>query len=598
MNNRRLFSLLFILFIPFVLFPQGRLIRVNSSSQLEDAVKNLTPGDTVEVVDGSYDFGGNISITRSGSDQNKITIRAENTGGVRITGGSYFDLKRAAHIVIQGFVFETRNETAVKTIGCNNIRITRNIFRLKETESLKWIVIGGVWNDPNAESHHNRIDHNLFEGKTFAGNCITIDGSGEPTYQSSRYDRIDHNHFRNIGPRIENGMETIRIGWSEMSMSSGFTTVEYNLFENCDGDPEIISVKTCDDTIRFNTFRSSKGTLSLRHGNRSSVYGNFFFGEGKDGTGGIRLYGDDHKIYNNYFEGLTGTKWDAPLTITNGDYDGGSNYTKHFRINNALIVHNTLVNNQHGIEVGYTNNGNYKKPPRNVIIANNLIVSNQNEIVKIISEPENFTWNSNIFFTEESAEVGFDFTDEQNSEIDPELILSDSLWRLQESSPAINSSSQKFDFVLTDIDLQDRDNFPDIGADEFSAEKIINKPLSANDVGPFAFEDKITTVSSDETSELNFILNQNYPNPFNPETTISFTLPYQSRIELKVYDIRGSLVAELIDANFAKGQHTVKFSGNQAARHLSSGIYFYRLTGRSIEDAGNFSQTRKMILLK
>ncbi|MEL6824276.1 MAG: chondroitinase-B domain-containing protein, partial [Calditrichota bacterium] len=47
-----------------------------------------------------------------------------------------------------------------------------------------------------------------------------------------------------------------------------------------------MSVKTCDNIIRYNTFRRSKGTLSLRHGNRNVVDGNFFLGEGKEGTGG------------------------------------------------------------------------------------------------------------------------------------------------------------------------------------------------------------------------------------------------------------------------------------------------------------------------
>ncbi|MEO0875758.1 MAG: chondroitinase-B domain-containing protein, partial [Bacteroidota bacterium] len=51
-----------------------------------------------------------------------------------------------------------------------------------------------------------------------------------------------------------------------MSLSSGYTIVEHNLFEDCDGDPEIVSVKSCDNIIRHNTFLASYGTLSLRHG--------------------------------------------------------------------------------------------------------------------------------------------------------------------------------------------------------------------------------------------------------------------------------------------------------------------------------------------
>ena len=49
--------------------------------------------------------------------------------------------------------------------------------------------------------------------------------------------------FRDAGPRARNEMEAVRIGWSGISQSSGFTVVEHNVFENVDGDPEIVSVK-------------------------------------------------------------------------------------------------------------------------------------------------------------------------------------------------------------------------------------------------------------------------------------------------------------------------------------------------------------------
>src|SRR5690606_3503188 len=220
-----------------------------------------------------------------------------------------------------------------------------------------WIVIGGTYNLTEPESFNNRIDHNIFEEKHKPGNFITIDGSPEPNAKSSQFDRIDHNYFKNIGPRVENEMEAVRIGWSEMSLSSGYTIVEHNLFENCDGDPEIISVKTCDNIIRNNTFISCQGSLVLRHGNRNVVEGNFFIGNKKNGTGGVRFYGDDHKIFNNYFEGLTGTTWDAAITVTNGDADyPSSNLSKHFRPRRTVIAFNTMINNDHNIEIGYTNN--------------------------------------------------------------------------------------------------------------------------------------------------------------------------------------------------------------------------------------------------
>ena len=78
-----------------------------------------------------------------------------------------------------------------------------------------------------------------------------------------------------------------------MSLSSGYTIVEHNLFEDCDGDPEIVSIKSSDNIIRHNTFRGSYGTLSLRHGNRNKLESNYFFGNGKPiGTSpdGAQLY--------------------------------------------------------------------------------------------------------------------------------------------------------------------------------------------------------------------------------------------------------------------------------------------------------------------
>lgn len=84
------------------------------------------------------------------------------------------------------------------------------------------------------------------------------------------------------------------------------------------------------------------------------------------------------------------------------------------------------------------------------------------------------------------------------------------------------------------------------------------------------------------------ILNQNYPNPFNPVTTIQFGIPQQAQVSLKVYDMQGKLVSELINEVKEKGYYTVKFDG----ANLSSGFYIYRLT------AGDYTSIKKMSLIK
>lgn len=85
-----------------------------------------------------------------------------------------------------------------------------------------------------------------------------------------------------------------------------------------------------------------------------------------------------------------------------------------------------------------------------------------------------------------------------------------------------------------------------------------------------------------------FELNQNYPNPFNPTTNITYQVPKQSRVTLKVYNVLGQLVATLVNGVRAKGQYTVTFNGSG----LASGVYIYRLT------AGSFTQTRQFMLIK
>ena len=80
----------------------------------------------------------------------------------------------------------------------------------------------------------------------------------------------------------------------------------------------------------------------------------------------------------------------------------------------------------------------------------------------------------------------------------------------------------------------------------------------------------------------------NYPNPFNPETNILYSIPKKSFVTLKVYDVLGSEVAELVNDYKEKGNYKARFDGSQ----LSSGIYFYKLT------AGNNNSIKKMLLIK
>ncbi len=86
-----------------------------------------------------------------------------------------------------------------------------------------------------------------------------------------------------------------------------------------------------------------------------------------------------------------------------------------------------------------------------------------------------------------------------------------------------------------------------------------------------------------------FALLQNYPNPFNPTTEIKYELPKSSFVTIKIYDAKGSEVAVLINNEYKEaGRYNAMFNGS----NLASGIYFYTI------EAGNFTATRKMVLIK
>ncbi|MGP4112750.1 chondroitinase-B domain-containing protein [Streptomyces sp. 4N509B] len=443
------------------------VITVSDSDELAQALEGAEAGDRIVLADGAYEIGR--MSDRHGTASEPIVVAAENRGEAVISDGQ-LEVLDSSYVTFEGLSW--RNSDTLKITGSHHVRLTRNHFRLAEEESLKWVIIQGE------NSHHNRIDHNLFEEKHELGNFITIDGSET---QQSQYDRIDHNHFRNIGPRANNEMEAIRVGQSAISESDGHTVIESNLFENCDGDPEIVSVKSNDNVVRYNTFLTSQGTVTQRHGNRGTFHGNFFLGGGKPGTGGIRLYGQDHLVFNNYFEGLTGTGYDAALQVDGGDVDTSGALSAHWRVYRATIVHNTFVNNVSNIEVG----ANYELPPVDSVIADNVVVGGEGKLFNELMTPRDMTYAGNIAWPTGSATVG-DVPDGGVEVADPLLVGDGAVRRIAPDSPAVDAATGGFDVVTDDMDGQARDGEPDAGADEYGPGEVTRGPLTAADVGPDA----------------------------------------------------------------------------------------------------------------
>ena len=115
-----------------------------------------------------------------------------------------------------------------------------------------------------------------------------------------------------------------------------------------------------------------------------------------------------------------------------------------------------------------------------------------------------------------------------------------------------------------------------------------NLSLYSAKIGTMYYGD-IVSIRDDAFGILpSYLLGQNHPNPFNPRTTIEYSLPQSGNVSLLIYDLLGKEVERLVNKHQGSGYHSVTWDASE----VPSGIYFYRL------QAGDFVQTRKMVLLK
>ena len=465
-------------FVAALLLSAGFAAAQGGVDALKKRLDDAMPGTVIELPAGSMKLTKPLIITRSGTEAEPITLRAKERGKAIIDGKAGIEIIGASHVIIEGLSFIHESKTpAIRLIDCKNVRISRCSFRLDGTgvQRQNWIQISG------ARSEQNRIDHNLFEDLTTAGAYIAIDGSEAAPFAISKGDRIDYNHFRNIGRRAGGGARAVRLGWTKLAASTSQTMMEFNLFEACNGDEEIITVRTSNAALRYNTFLNSAGYLGLRLGRENQIEGNFFFCESKDGVGGVRVFGDDAKIFNNYFEGLT-----VPaIVLSNGSADAGTIEAPRPAAKKAAIVFNTWVNCGGGVlDIGGNGGGVLTEQPADCVIANNVAIGYGEELIRMKTKVEGIKWAGNIMFHAGAKEkVGLDVPDNQISVTFPKLRNQGGIWRLGPNSPAIDFADGEYDYVATDIDGQPRPKKKDAGSDEFATGPIKQRPFAAADVG-------------------------------------------------------------------------------------------------------------------
>jgi poly(beta-D-mannuronate) lyase len=431
-----------------------RSVTVEDGSELEAALDDAEPGDCIELADGTYTFP---ELAVHGTETLPVVVRAANTLGVSVERGD-IAIRGAAHVVVEGVHFTSSGR--ITMADCDHCRVSRfRIERAEDGDEVDWVTVSGA-------SQHCRIDHNDFGPQRAIGNMVMLSGEGGQVVQHTR---IDHNHFHDVEYAGGNGWEIIRAGLSGYTFSSGFTIIEHNLFERAHSDPETISVKSSDNVIRYNTMRDTAGQFTLRHGNRTEVYGNYILGDGREGSAGIRIYGGEHRIYNNYIAGVEGT---AILVDGGNSDDESGELTDHKVSYDVQVLFNTIVS-QRGISVGSS------KPlkPRDCVVAYNLLAGDG-----ILLHEQNGTaygtWRGNLVH-EGSSDV-----DDGVIEADPGFEQNGDIYEIGPDSPAVDAAETTYEI---DEDIAGRTrSMPDIGAQEVSGSAARYRMLEADDVGPLA----------------------------------------------------------------------------------------------------------------
>jgi len=268
---------------------------VTSIRDLVTRVNSSKPGDVITIKSGRYRDSNSHELHGMGQKGKPITVRGK--GKVEFETDSPLRL-RGRYTRFEGITFSGLRRRAILEINGENIRVTRCSFIESDPPADKrsytyWVVIKG---------RKNRVDHCLFEGKNNGGAMIVFFGFSKDNPGDHL---IDYNHFNDRKEGPHNGYETIKVGNSGMSHLEGRVTIENNLFEDCDGEIEIISLKTSRVVVRHNTILNCRGTITMRQCMGTEITDNYFLSDHKKDTGGIRIIGPHQTVRRNYFSGLS-----------------------------------------------------------------------------------------------------------------------------------------------------------------------------------------------------------------------------------------------------------------------------------------------------
>ncbi|MEL6193713.1 MAG: polysaccharide lyase 6 family protein, partial [Bacteroidota bacterium] len=368
-------------------------ILVKDVPAFDEAVKSAKAGDRIVLANGIWK-DAELVFTGEGTEEAPITLTVQEKGKVTLEGQSNLRIA-GKYLHVEGLVFKNGYTPTNEVISfrrnkeflANHCRVTEcvidNYNNPERFESDYWVGIYGK---------HNRFDHNYLTGKRNQGVTLAVRLNTEESREN--FNRLDHNYFGQRPILGSNGGETLRVGTSHYSLTNSNTLIEYNYFNQCNGEHEIISNKACQNTYSNNTFFECQGTLTMRHGNETMVKENYFFGNGKPNTGGIRIINETQTVVGNYCEGLTGYRFRGALVIMNGVPNSPLN--RYFQVKDSEASNNSFIDCDY-IQLCAGSDEERSATPENSVVNNNLIYNSQkDDVFTVYDDISGISFSNNV----------------------------------------------------------------------------------------------------------------------------------------------------------------------------------------------------------
>ena len=370
----------------------AKTIVVKNIDELNAANKNAMPGDTVVLQNGEWK-DVTIKLSCNGTEKNPIVFKSQTAGKVIITGNSKLKLG-GTYIVVNGLFFKNgyAGDDAVISFRIDNKQLANNCLVIntviddfnnpKRMDENNWVLFYGKY---------NQVAQCTFKNKKNMGVLLAVILDDERSREN--YHSITHNYFGIRVPLASNGGEIIRVGVSQHCQFNSKTQIRGNYFENCDGETEIISIKSCANVVESNIFKECQGSVVLRHGDNNIVMNNYFLGNDKIGTGGVRVINKGQQVKNNIFYRCRGVDFRSPLAVMNGIPNSPAH--RYVQVINAEIINNTFYECS-PISLCEGSDPERTLPPDNVKFFSNVFYNTHDSIIyKVYDDIKGIHFTSN-----------------------------------------------------------------------------------------------------------------------------------------------------------------------------------------------------------